>query len=745
MQNETSSGKCVVILGGGPNRIGQGIEFDYCCCHASYALRDLGYESVMVNSNPETVSTDYDTSTRLYFEPLTREDVMNIIEREKPIGVIVQLGGQTPLNLAVPLEEAGVQILGTSPDSIDRAEDRERFRQVLDKLGLKQAPSGTATSYEEARKIAHEIGYPALVRPSYVLGGRAMAICYDDSELKVYMAKAVDASPDHPVLIDKFLEDAIEVDVDCIADGETVVVGGYMEHIEEAGIHSGDSACAIPPISLSPEIVDELRRQTHALAREFDVKGVMNVQYAIREDVVYVLEVNPRASRTIPFVSKVIGVSLPNLATKVMMGVTLKELGFTEEVAVDHVAVKEAVLPFSRFPGVDATLSPEMKSTGEVMGIDTSFPMAFAKAQLGAGQELPTSGTVFISVCDRDKRHVAGVATRFAEMGFKMLATSGTARAIKEVDVPVEEIKKVSEGQPNIIDCMKNDDVDLIINTPSGKIGRRDEIHMRSSAIAYSVPLVTTVAAAEATVGAIDALRKQEFRVKSLQEFHADIGTDSGTNEGIVEIDRYVENEGIQVGAVPEGLILSIQVGQNFLAAVRFFGEDGDQVGGVTAVVMAYADGLKAGDVEPARLAVDVDADASVQIDQGAGRCDGFALGIAHGDDGFLVKAAFAKGDKLGDDVVPGDGLSGLGGSDIGFGNGDGQDFAQVDVGEDFVFEVAFLKVFGNVGFFGVLEIFSLEGDDLFFFRKAKDADHALVGGQFPDVGVKHNDVYEGF
>ena len=524
MQDETSSGKCVLILGGGPNRIGQGIEFDYCCCHASYALRDLGYDSIMVNSNPETVSTDYDTSTRLYFEPLTREDVMNIVEREKPVGVIVQLGGQTPLNLAVPLEEAGVQILGTSPDSIDRAEDRERFRQVLDKLGLKQAPSGTATSYEQARDIAHEIGYPALVRPSYVLGGRAMVICYDDDELKTYMAKAVDASPDHPVLIDKFLEDAIEVDVDCIADGETVVVGGYMEHIEEAGIHSGDSACAIPPISLTPEIIDELRRQTHALAREFEVKGVMNVQYAIRDGAVYVLEVNPRASRTIPFVSKVIGVSLANLATKVMMGVTLKELGFTEEVAVDHVAVKEAVFPFSRFPGVDATLSPEMKSTGEVMGIDSSFPMAFAKAQLGAGQELPTSGTVFISVRDRDKRHIVQLAMKFAEMGFKILATAGTAHAIRRMDVPVEEVKKVSEGRPNIIDCMKNGGVNLIINTPSGKIGRRDEVLMRSSAIAYSVPLVTTLSAAEATIGAIDALRKQDFRVKSLQEFHAEIG-----------------------------------------------------------------------------------------------------------------------------------------------------------------------------------------------------------------------------
>ncbi len=520
---DDSSNQRVMILGGGPNRIGQGIEFDYCCCHASFALRELGYESIMVNSNPETVSTDYDTSTRLYFEPLTREDVLHIIAREQPLGVIVQLGGQTPLNLAVPLEQAGVRILGTSPDSIDRAEDRERFRVALDTLGLKQAPSGTATSYDGALSIAREIGYPVLVRPSYVLGGRAMAICYDDQDLETYVAKAVDASPDHPILIDKFLEEAIEVDVDCISDGETVVVGGYMEHIEEAGIHSGDSACAIPPISLSPAIVDELRRQTHALAREFEVRGLMNVQYAVRDGLVYVLEVNPRASRTIPFVSKTIGVSLAALATKVMMGRTLAELGFTEEVAIEHVAVKEAVFPFSRFPGVDATLSPEMKSTGEVMGIDTSFPMAFAKSQLGAGQKLPTSGTVFISVRDRDKRHIVPIASKFAEMGFRILATTGTAHALRRMDVPVEEIKKVAEGQPNIIDVMKNGAVDLIINTPSGKIGRRDEVRMRSSAIAYSVPLVTTLSAAEATVGATDALRKKTFNVRSIQEFHADI------------------------------------------------------------------------------------------------------------------------------------------------------------------------------------------------------------------------------
>jgi carbamoyl-phosphate synthase large subunit len=523
MHDKPSDAQRVLILGGGPNRIGQGIEFDYCCCHASYALRELGVESIMVNSNPETVSTDYDTSTRLYFEPLTHEDVMHICDREQPMGVIVQLGGQTPLNLAVALEKSGMNILGTSPDSIDRAEDRERFRQALNKVGLTQPPSGTATSFDGARVIAGEVGYPVLVRPSYVLGGRAMVICYDEEQLETYMAKAVDASPDRPVLIDKFLEDAIEVDVDCISDGETVVVGGYMEHIEEAGIHSGDSACAIPPISLTVEIVDELRRQSHILAREFGVKGLMNAQYAIRNDVVYVLEVNPRASRTIPFVSKTIGVSLANLATKVMMGHTLKELGFTEEVHVDHIAVKEAVFPFSRFPGVDAVLSPEMKSTGEVMGIDSSFPMAFAKAQLGAGQNLPTSGSVFVSVRDREKRHIIRIASKFAEMGFKILATAGTAHALSKMDVPVEEVRKVSEGRPNIVDYMKQGTVDLIINTPSGKMGRRDEVLMRSTAVLHNVPLVTTLSAAEATVGAIDALRKKEFRVKSLQEYHADV------------------------------------------------------------------------------------------------------------------------------------------------------------------------------------------------------------------------------
>jgi len=522
MHDGGSSGKRVLILGGGPNRIGQGIEFDYCCCHASFALRELGYESVMVNSNPETVSTDYDTSTRLYFEPLTREDVLHIVEREQPVGVIVQLGGQTPLNLAVPLERAGVRIVGTSPDSIDRAEDRGRFREAIHKLGLSQPPSGTAMSFEGAKGVAGEVGYPVLVRPSYVLGGRAMVICYDEAELEMYMAKAVDASPNHPVLIDQFLEDAIEVDVDCIADGETVVVGGYMEHIEEAGVHSGDSACAIPPISLTGAVVDELRRQTHALAREFEVRGLMNVQYAIRNDVVYVLEVNPRASRTIPFVSKAIGVSLANLATKVMMGETLRDLGFTEEVPIDHVCVKEAVFPFSRFPGVDATRGPEMRSTGEVMGIDVSFPMAFAKAELGAGQALPTSGVAFISVRDRDKRHIVPIAAKFAEMGFHILATGGTANALRRMDVPVEELRKVSEGRPNIIDYMKQAKVDLIINTPSGKIGRRDEVRMRSAAVVYGVPLVTTLSAAEATVGAVDALRKKAFRVKSLQEYHAE-------------------------------------------------------------------------------------------------------------------------------------------------------------------------------------------------------------------------------
>ncbi|MDP2993114.1 MAG: carbamoyl-phosphate synthase large subunit, partial [Deltaproteobacteria bacterium] len=412
----------VMILGGGPNRIGQGIEFDYCCVHASFALREEGYESIMVNSNPETVSTDYDTSDKLYFEPLTKEDILNIIAKEKPMGVIVQFGGQTPLNLAVPLARAGVRIMGTSPDSIDRAEDRKRFQTMLQKLGLKQPPNGTATAREEALAVAQGIGYPVVIRPSYVLGGRAMRIIYDDQELEDFIESAVRASSEHPVLIDKFLEDAVEIDVDAVSDGQETIIGGIMEHIEEAGIHSGDSACVLPPHTLSPDLIDRIKKDTKAMAKELNVIGLMNVQYAIKDKDIYVLEVNPRASRTVPFVSKATGIPLAKVATKVMIGKTLRELGLTTEKEIKHIAVKEAVFPFDRFPGVDTLLGPEMRSTGEVMGIDESFGLAFAKSQLAAGQNLPLSGTVFISVRDKDKMAVVPIAQKLANIGFKTLA-----------------------------------------------------------------------------------------------------------------------------------------------------------------------------------------------------------------------------------------------------------------------------------------------------------------------------------
>ncbi len=522
-ENRASDKPKILILGGGPNRIGQGIEFDYCCVHASYAVQELGYESIIINSNPETVSTDYDTSNRLYFEPLTREDVLAVVETERPEGVIVQLGGQTPLNLAVPLEKAGVRILGTSPDSIDRAEDRERFKVLLKKLGLIQPPNGTAVSLEEARKIANEIGYPVVVRPSYVLGGRAMEIVYDDPDLEKYMSAAVEASSDHPVLVDKFLEDAIEVDVDAIADGETVVIAGIMEHIEEAGIHSGDSAMTIPPYTLGKKTIEKIRENTHALARELNVRGLMNVQYAVKEDIIYVLEVNPRASRTVPFISKAIGVSLANIATKVMCGKTLKELGFTEEVKINHVAVKESVFPFIRFPEVDTVLGPEMKSTGEVMGIDSSFGVAFAKSQFGAGQNLPLKGTVFISLRDKDKRPMIHVAKSLVDLGFKILATEGTAEVFQRNGVPAQRIFKISEGRLNILDYIKNGEVQLIINTPSGKTPRQHEISIRTTAVAYGIPLITTASAASAVVNGIESLSKRQLEVKSIQEYHQEI------------------------------------------------------------------------------------------------------------------------------------------------------------------------------------------------------------------------------
>jgi carbamoyl-phosphate synthase large subunit len=515
-----SSKKKVMILGGGPNRIGQGIEFDYCCVHASFALREEEYETIMVNSNPETVSTDYDTSDRLYFEPLTREDVLNIVEKEKPEGIIVQFGGQTPLNLAVPLEKAGVRILGTSPESIDRAEDRERFQGLIKKLGLVQPQNGTANSFEEARAVAREVGYPVVVRPSYVLGGRAMEIVYDEESLERYIRDAVKASPEHPILIDKFLEEAIEVDVDAIADGERVVIGGIMEHIEEAGIHSGDSACVLPPYTLSDELIEVIKENTYALAKELEVKGLMNIQYAIRNDVVYVLEVNPRASRTIPFVSKATGVPLAKLAAKVMVGRTLEELGFTREVEVGHVSVKESVFPFNRFAGVDTVLGPEMKSTGEVMGIDHAFGIAFAKAQLAAGQVLPRKGKVFISVKNRDKRAIIFIAKKLTDFGFQIVATRGTAKALSQNGIPVQGVYKVHEGRPNVVDLIKNREIDLIINTPTGRRPQRDQVSIRAEAVAHNVPLITTISGAAASVNGIEALLKEEVHVKSLQEYH---------------------------------------------------------------------------------------------------------------------------------------------------------------------------------------------------------------------------------
>ncbi|MBC7344011.1 MAG: carbamoyl-phosphate synthase large subunit, partial [Clostridia bacterium] len=520
-ESRISGNKKVLILGGGPNRIGQGIEFDYCCVHASYALREEGYESIMVNSNPETVSTDYDTSDKLYFEPLTREDVLNIIDKEKPEGVIIQFGGQTPLSLAVPLEEAGVRILGTSPDSIDRAEDRERFNNLLKKLGLVKPDNGTGTSVEEAKKIAAQIGYPVLVRPSYVLGGRAMQIVYDEAELESYMQSAVEASPEHPVLVEKFLEDAIEVDVDALADGETVVIGGIMEHIEEAGIHSGDSACVLPPISLAEDIIDKIRQYTYALAKELNVIGLMNVQYAVRNDIVYVLEVNPRASRTVPFVSKATGLPLAKIATKLMLGKKLTELGITKEPEISHVAVKEAVFPFHRFPGVDAILGPEMKSTGEVMGIDQTFGLAFAKSQLAAGLRLPLKGTVFISVKNQDKRAVVFIAKKLADLGFSIVATKGTARVLRQNDIEVQEVLKLHEGRPHVLDLLKNKQIDLMINTTSGHQTKKDERLIRSYAVTHSIPLITTISGASATVNGLESLIKKKLTVKSLQEYHA--------------------------------------------------------------------------------------------------------------------------------------------------------------------------------------------------------------------------------
>jgi carbamoyl-phosphate synthase large subunit len=517
----------VIILGGGPNRIGQGIEFDYCCCQASFALRQLGIESVMVNSNPETVSTDYDTSDLLFFEPLTTEDVLNICERLKPDGVIVQFGGQTPLNLAKGLERAGVPIIGTSPDMIDAAEDRERFQAILTKLGLNQPPNGIAVDSAGARRVASQIGFPVLVRPSYVLGGRAMQICYDEASVDRYMLEAVSVSPDRPVLIDKFLEDAIEVDVDAVSDGTRTIVGGVMEHIEEAGVHSGDSACVLPPYSLSQAIVDEIKEATYKLARELKVCGLMNIQFAVKNTAgtsqVYLLEVNPRASRTSPFVSKATNVSLAQIATKVMTGVTLDELGITREVTPKHISVKESVFPFNRFTGVDIILGPEMKSTGEVMGIDADFPVAFAKSQIAAGNKLPRTGSVFISLAGRHKYQIIASARRLIEMGFKIVATSGTARVLREADLPVETVRKLQEGRPNLLDLMANKEIQFIFNTPSGKGPRSDEGKIRAAAVMNGVPCATTLPGCIAVVQALEGLsRNPEPRVKAIQDWAAE-------------------------------------------------------------------------------------------------------------------------------------------------------------------------------------------------------------------------------
>jgi carbamoyl-phosphate synthase large subunit len=520
-ERRESGKRKVMILGGGPNRIGQGIEFDYCCVHAAFALRELGFETIMVNSNPETVSTDYDTSDKLYFEPLTLEDVLNIYEQEKPEGVVVQFGGQTPLNLADGLKAAGVPILGTQPESIETAEDRKLFAAMLDKLGLRQTPSGSAVSTNEAVQIAMKIGYPVLVRPSFVLGGRAMELVYNEPDLRRYMASAIEVTPDRPVLVDRFLEDAIEVDVDSISDGETTVIGAIMEHIEEAGIHSGDSACVIPTFSLSQKVLDEIASATKAMARELNVRGLMNVQFAVKGEDVYVLEVNPRASRTVPFVSKAIGLPLAKLAAKIMAGKTLRELGFTKEIVPKHFSVKEAVFPFLRYQGVDISLGPEMKSTGEVMGMDVDLGLAYAKSQMAAPPPLPKKGNVFVSVKDTDKESVIPVVREFVKLGFGIISTSGTAEALVKAKIKVKKVFKLHEGRPNVLDRIKNGDISFIINTPSGKIPREHEVTIRNAALAQKIPIMTTVRAAQASANGIRSLQKSKVQVRSLQEYHA--------------------------------------------------------------------------------------------------------------------------------------------------------------------------------------------------------------------------------
>jgi carbamoyl-phosphate synthase large subunit len=518
----------VMILGGGPNRIGQGIEFDYCCVHAAFALKEDGFETLMVNSNPETVSTDYDTSDKLFFEPLTLEDVLHIYEREKCWGAIAQFGGQTPLNLALGLKKNGVNIIGTSPESIEIAEDRKLFAAMLDRLGIPQPQNGLATTEAEALVIARRLGYPVLVRPSFVLGGRAMQIVYSDGELQHYMRYAVEASPERPVLVDKFLEDATEVDVDCVADighfpdakDGTAVIGGILEHIEFAGVHSGDAAMVLPPHTLSPSVIETIRQYTHAMARELRVTGLMNVQYAVKGEKVYVLEVNPRASRTVPFVSKAIGVPLAKLAAKVMAGKTLKELGFTEERWPKYWAVKESVFPFNRFPGQDILLSPEMRSTGEVMGLDADLGIAYAKAQMAAGSPLPLKGKIFLSVAAPHKAEVAEVAQLFVNLGFELVATSGTASVLEKAGIKVQRVLKVLEGRPNIVDHLKNKEIQMVINTPSGAAPREDEVKIRTTAVMTGTPIMTTLSGARAVAMGIEALQKSGFQVRTIQEYH---------------------------------------------------------------------------------------------------------------------------------------------------------------------------------------------------------------------------------
>jgi carbamoyl-phosphate synthase large subunit len=517
---EPSGRRSVVILGSGPNRIGQGVEFDYCCVRAALALREAGFETIMVNSNPETVSTDFDISDKLYFEPLTLEDVLEIVEREKPLGVIVQLGGQTPLKLTRPLEAAGVTILGTSPDAIDIAEDRRRFEEIARSLGVAQPPNGTATSVEEAVEVAARVGYPVLVRPSYVLGGRAMEIVYDEASLREYFIRAVRVSEERPVLVDRFLEDAFEADVDAISDGKRVVIGGIMQHIEEAGIHSGDSACVLPPYLIGEQDLETMRRHTVAFAEALGVVGLINVQYAIKDRVVYVIEVNPRASRTIPFVSKATGVQLASAAARVMLGESLESLGVTEEVVPPYIAVKEAVLPFNKFRESDPILGPEMRSTGEVMGVADSFGAAYAKAQMGADNTLPMSGAILVTVNDPDKPTVTPIARRFHAMGFRILATPGTAAYLRARGIPADTVMKLHEGRPNSIDFIVNGEVHLLINTPLGKHSQQDDYTMRQAAVAHRVPYTTTMSAANAACDAILALRFRSLTVNALQDWH---------------------------------------------------------------------------------------------------------------------------------------------------------------------------------------------------------------------------------